>query len=149
MISSVRFQGYDFTRIVYCFLCILEDISSRITDQEKHELEEYSSYFIRNCFPERTFTILHEAAIDAYILNILMVIGSLNWRNLLIKAAKSIHTRIKLILQLRADVNAIDGEGRTASPFGLEKSASIISPISPSIKSGKIFPFRFLLRKSQ
>ena len=115
MISSVQFRGYHFAEIVNRFLSNLVDIPSRITDQEKHQLEEYHSYFIRNLFPERTTTVLHVAAKEAR-----MSVDN-RWfypdrdNDELEKTLqlKEIHTRIKLILHLGADVNAIDERGRT------------------------------------
>nr|CAH0106535.1 unnamed protein product [Daphnia galeata] len=66
MISTVRFHSYHFAEIVYRSLCLMESISPQITDQEKHQLEEYHSYFIRNFFPEGTTTVLHVAAKKAH-----------------------------------------------------------------------------------
>jgi hypothetical protein len=114
MISSVQFRDYHFAEIVYRFLSELTDIPSRITDQEKPKLEEYLSYFIRNFFPERTTTVLHWAANEAHLSVddrwvYYMVHDDLEKTLKL----KEIHTRIKLILHLGADVNAIDEKGRT------------------------------------
>jgi hypothetical protein len=86
------------------------DISSQITDQEKHQLEEQFSYFIRNFFPERTTTVLHVAAEKVKNRSFLLRIGE--DVNKIIKL-KPIHSQIKLILQLGADVNAIDHIGGT------------------------------------
>jgi hypothetical protein len=97
MISSVKFQEFNFVEIVYRFLWILKSLSPQITDQEKHQLEEYYSNYIRNFFPERASTVLHLAAEEV------------ERRFNLFK----VHTQIKLILQLGADPNAIDEMGRT------------------------------------
>ena len=91
----------------------MESISPQITDQEKHQLEQYYSYFIRNFFPEGTTTVLHVAAKKAH--------NTGGWfyrdrvKDELEKTLelKEIHTRIKLILHLGADVNAIDERGQT------------------------------------
>ena len=116
MISSIRFKGFHFANVVYILLRIQESLSSQITDQEKHQLEEYYSYYIRNFFLERTTTVLHVVANEAHYTG-----GKGGWfyqnrvEEELEKTVKlkKIHTRIKLILQLGADVNAIDERGRT------------------------------------
>nr|CAH0106526.1 unnamed protein product [Daphnia galeata] len=114
MISSVQFGGYHFAEIVYRFLSNLTDIPSRITDQEKHQLEEYHSYFIRNFFPERTTTVLHWAANEAHSVDNRWFYPDRDNDELeKTLQLKKIHTRIKLILHLGADVNAIDERGRT------------------------------------
>jgi hypothetical protein len=113
MISSAQFHSYHFAEIVYRLLCLLVDISSQITDQEKHQLEEQFSYFIRNFFPERTTTVLHVAAMKVKNRSDLFkIVDDLNDIMILIKL-KPIHAQIKLILQLGADPNAIDRMGRT------------------------------------
>ena len=113
MISSATFHSFHFAEIVYRFLCILEKISSRITDQEKHQLEEYFSYFIRNFFPERTTTVLHWAAKEVKILSDLFIGDDDLHESLIPYELEPYHTRIKLILQLGADPNAINRESRT------------------------------------
>jgi ankyrin repeat protein len=114
-ISSYRFiDGNYFAGIVDCLMSILDLISSQITDQEKQQLEEYFSYFIKNFFPERTSTVLHTEAMKAYSLTFKRY-GLFEWEKTSRKTLrlKEIHTRIKLILHLGADVNAIDERGRT------------------------------------
>ena len=140
MISSAQFHRYHFAEIVYFLLCLLMDISSQITDQEKHQLEEQFSYFIRNFFPERTTTVLHVAAMKVKNRSDLFkIVDDLNDIMILVKL-KPIHTQIKLILQLGADPNSIDRMGRTplhilaANPDSIDEIAQTPLHILAGIK---------------
>jgi hypothetical protein len=142
MISSVRFDFHisNFADIVYRLLCLLVDISSQITDQEKHQLEEQFSYFIRNFFPERTTTVLHVAAMKVKNRSDLFkIVDDLNDIMILVKL-KPIHAQIKLILQLGADPNAIDRMGRNplhilaANPDSIDEIAQTPLHILAGIK---------------
>jgi hypothetical protein len=66
MISSVNIVHVSFASTVYRFLFVLDSISPRLTNQEKQKLEGYYSNYIRNFFPERMTTVLHEAVTAEY-----------------------------------------------------------------------------------
>jgi hypothetical protein len=114
-ISSVKFESHCFASVIYNFLFVLDSISPQLTYQEKKVLEEYYSSYIRNFFPTRTTTVLHEAVQEIkksdylYMLRVsgcgvgFKIQGKLN----------TIHSLIKLFLKLGADPNAIDEMGRT------------------------------------
>lgn len=95
MISSIEIEGNSFAKIVYCFLSVLDSISSQLTNQENQILEEYYSNYIRNLFPERTTTVLHVAMNGPWYNDIPL-------------------DTIKLTLKLGGDPNAIDENGGTA-----------------------------------
>ena len=88
-------------KIIYVFFLVLNSIYPQLTKEEKQKLEEYYSKYIRDFFPEYPTTILHEA-LDFHITHS----GHLEDFSI------SIET-INLILELGADVNAIDVNGRT------------------------------------
>ncbi len=71
-------------------MVVLESHPHRLTNLEKQHLEECYSYFIRDLFSERTTSVLHVAVRDPFELK-----------------------RVKLILILGGDPNAIDQNGRT------------------------------------
>jgi hypothetical protein len=87
------------SKVIYVFLLVLNSISPQLTKEEKQKLEEYYSKHIRDLSPEYPTTILHEAL--HYHIEYNHHPGGF-----------SVET-INLILQLGADVNAIDGNGRT------------------------------------
>lgn len=84
------------SKIIYVLLMVLNSISPEITKEEKQKLEVYYAKFIRNFFPEYPSSILH-CAIVYHVEN---------------SSQSSLET-IKLMIQLGADVNAIDYFGRT------------------------------------
>ena len=84
------------SKIIYVLLMVLNSISPKITKEEKQKLEVYYAKFIRNFFPEYPSSILH-CAIEYHVEN---------------SSQSSLET-IKLMIQLGADVNAIDYFGRT------------------------------------
>jgi hypothetical protein len=86
-------------KIIYVLFVVLLSIYPELTKEEKQKLEEYYSKYIRCFFPEYLTTILHEA-IDFYI-------------TFCDRPGEFSVGTINLILQLGADVNAIDGNGRT------------------------------------
>jgi hypothetical protein len=92
---------FHFSGIIYSFLFVLNSISPRLTKEEKQKLEEYYSQYIRDLVFQENHptTILHEA-LDSH--------KDYDYH----PRGFSVET-INLILQLGADVNAIDGNGRT------------------------------------
>ena len=96
-----NFKGYFLlTKIIYNFLFVLNSISPQLTKEEKQKLEEYYSQFIRDLvIQEHPTPILHEA---------------FYYHNEYAYQPEDLSAEtINLILQLGADVNATDGNGRT------------------------------------
>ena len=106
MISSVNYYShegaYSFADVVFRFLLVLDEISPRISNQEKKKLEEYYSNFIQNFFAHRTSTVLHvilELDESSYMAN-----NRRTWINV---------NTIHWLLKLGADPNAVDEKGQT------------------------------------
>ena len=71
MMSSDKFwdcarDDYSIAIILFCFVVVLDEISPQLSNQEKHKLDEYYLYYIRNFFSRRTFNVIH-AAMDGYV----------------------------------------------------------------------------------
>ncbi|EFX80089.1 hypothetical protein DAPPUDRAFT_103793 [Daphnia pulex] len=65
MLSSVKLSAsgspFDLAELMYRFLLVLDRVSSRLSNREKEQLEEYYSNYITTLFRERTNTVLHVA----------------------------------------------------------------------------------------
>lgn len=114
MLSSVKFSTsgstFDLAEIVYRFLLVLDRVSRRWSNQEKEQLEEYYSNYIKTLFRERTNTVLHVAIT--------------NFRTSL--------RPVRLILRLGARVIATDENGQTAL-YNLAASGRYFSEQSVSL----------------
>ncbi|EFX71167.1 hypothetical protein DAPPUDRAFT_327440 [Daphnia pulex] len=82
---------HGFAKIIFDLVFVLKSISSRLSNREKQELEQYYSNYIRKYFPTRKTTALHVAV-----------------------AEENLKTElIQFILQLGADPNEINEYGQT------------------------------------
>jgi hypothetical protein len=96
----LKFMGQSFTeshrgfgQIIFQLVFVLEKISPRLNNQDKHQIERHFSNYIRNFFFEGRTTVIH-----------------------VVVAEKNLETDlIQYILQLGADPKAKDDDGQT--PF--------------------------------
>lgn len=89
--ATMMSATFKFVDIVYRFVIVFWFISYQLKNQEQQQLEWYFTVCIENFSPDRTTTVLHAAIVDY----------------------KTKLQSIQLILELRADLNAMDEEGRT------------------------------------